>query len=160
LVSDGMHAIQRYEPGMDKIMRMHSVTSTVENGFVHIPEQAPWLSQYLHELTVFPNGKYDDQVDSTSQALAWFKNNSEYGRYGVLEFAKKEIERMTAQRTSKVPESRPCSGCPGTMSQPIPGGLRCAQCGAQWLADSDPRTRYPTRADILNNVPGRRFGRW
>ena len=37
----------------------------IENGFVQIPESAPWLAGYLHEMTVFPNGKHDDQVDST-----------------------------------------------------------------------------------------------
>jgi hypothetical protein len=37
----------------DKVMRMYAVTSTVENGLVHIPEQAEWLSPYLHELIVF-----------------------------------------------------------------------------------------------------------
>jgi hypothetical protein len=29
--------------------------------------------EYLHELTVFPKGKHDDQVDSTAQMLDWFK---------------------------------------------------------------------------------------
>jgi predicted phage terminase large subunit-like protein len=73
LISEGVHAIKRYVPTMDKIMRMHSVTSTIENGFVHLPEKAPWLCEYLHELAIFPKGKYDDQADSTSQALEWFK---------------------------------------------------------------------------------------
>ena len=54
-------------------MRMHSVTSTIENGFVHLPDKASWLSEYIHELTIFPKGKNDDQADSTSQALDWFK---------------------------------------------------------------------------------------
>jgi hypothetical protein len=27
------------------------------------------LPKYLHELTVFPKGKHDDQVDSTAQML-------------------------------------------------------------------------------------------
>jgi len=54
-------------------MRMHSVTSTIEHGFVHLPDKAPWLAEYLHELASFPNGRFDDQVDSTSQALDWFK---------------------------------------------------------------------------------------
>ncbi|MGD1211275.1 MAG: phage terminase large subunit [Candidatus Acidiferrales bacterium] len=73
LISEGVHAIKTYVPTMDKIMRMHSVTSTIENGFVHLPEKAPWLGEYLHELATFPKGKYDDQADSTSQALEWFK---------------------------------------------------------------------------------------
>jgi hypothetical protein len=45
----------------------------IENGFVHLPKEAAWLAEYLHELTVFPNGKHDDQVDSTAQMLDWFK---------------------------------------------------------------------------------------
>ena len=48
-------------------------TAMIENGFVHIPESAPWLAEYLHEMTVFPNGKHDDQADSTAQFLDWVK---------------------------------------------------------------------------------------
>ncbi len=73
LISEGMHAVKRYEPKMDKITRMNTVTSMIENGFVHLPSDAPWLPEYLHELASFPNGRHDDQVDSTSQALDWFK---------------------------------------------------------------------------------------
>jgi hypothetical protein len=45
----------------------------IENGFVHLPKEAAWLAEYLHELTAFPKGKHDDQVDSTAQLLDWFK---------------------------------------------------------------------------------------
>jgi hypothetical protein len=51
----------------------HAQTAMIENGFVSIPQNAPWLAEYLHEMTVFPNGKHDDQVDSTAQFLDWFK---------------------------------------------------------------------------------------
>ena len=54
-------------------MRLHAKTGMIHNGFVHIPETAPWLAAYLHEMTVFPKGKHDDQVDSTAQFLDWFK---------------------------------------------------------------------------------------
>jgi len=30
---------------------------------------APWLAEYLHGMSVFPNGKHDTQVDSTAQFL-------------------------------------------------------------------------------------------
>jgi hypothetical protein len=43
--------------------------AVIKNGFVRIPEDAPWLAEYLHELTVFPKGKHDDQADSTAQFL-------------------------------------------------------------------------------------------
>lgn len=41
-------------------------TAPLENGFVHLPESAPWLTEYLHEMTVFPQGRQDDQVDATA----------------------------------------------------------------------------------------------
>ena len=55
----------------DKIMRLDSQTAKIEGGFVLFPKEAHWLDTYLHELTSFPNSKYDDQVDSTVFALAW-----------------------------------------------------------------------------------------
>jgi predicted phage terminase large subunit-like protein len=73
LLADGLHAVTRYRPQSDKIMRLHAQTAMIENGFVHVPEQAPWLAPYLAELTAFPNAKHDDQVDSTAQMLDWFK---------------------------------------------------------------------------------------
>jgi predicted phage terminase large subunit-like protein len=62
LVELGLHAVTRYRPQSDKIMRMHAQTAMIENGFVHLPKEAGWRAEYLHELTVFPNGKHDDQV--------------------------------------------------------------------------------------------------
>lgn len=73
---------------MDKIMRMHSVTSTFENGFVCIPTEADWLSVYVQELTTFPACKHDDQADSTSQALDWAKQNSH--TYPLFEYYRRE----------------------------------------------------------------------
>jgi predicted phage terminase large subunit-like protein len=94
LVSEGMHAIKKYEPTMDKTMRMNSVTSTIENGLAHLPDKAAWLGEFLHELTSFPNGKYDDQADSTSQGLDWFKQNCMTPVYGLFEFYKQEDARI------------------------------------------------------------------
>src|SRR6202040_2339250 len=71
LVADGCHTVTRYQPEGDKIMRLHAQTAAIENGFVHLPDAAPWLAEYLHEMTVFPKGKHDDQVDSTAQFLDW-----------------------------------------------------------------------------------------
>jgi predicted phage terminase large subunit-like protein len=73
LIAEGSHGVTRYQPTGDKITRMHTQTALIENGFVHLPETAPWLAEYLHELTVFPNGKHDDQADSTAQFFDWVK---------------------------------------------------------------------------------------
>jgi len=56
LIADGCHGVTRYQPDCDKVMRLHAQTAMIENGFVHLPESAPWLAEYLHEMTVFPNG--------------------------------------------------------------------------------------------------------
>jgi predicted phage terminase large subunit-like protein len=73
LVYEGLSIVQGVEPEGNKVMRLHAQTAIIENGFVSVPKEAPWLAEYLHELTTFPKGKYDDQADSTAQALAWIK---------------------------------------------------------------------------------------
>src|SRR5438552_4639777 len=94
LIADGCHAVTRYQPDCDKIMRMHAQTGMIENGFVHIPEMAPWLAEYLHEMTVFPTGKHDDQVDSTAQFLDWFKKPM--AGWGIYEFYRQQAEALAA----------------------------------------------------------------
>ena len=46
LVAEGLHAVTRYQPQADKIMRMHAQTAMIENGFVHLPKEAGWLAEY------------------------------------------------------------------------------------------------------------------
>jgi len=83
LLAEGLHAVTRYRPQSDKAMRMHAQTAIIENGFVRVAESAPWLVEYLHELTAFPNGKHDDQLDSTAQLLDWFKQARSEPREGI-----------------------------------------------------------------------------
>jgi predicted phage terminase large subunit-like protein len=71
---DALPGLTPYRPKGDKVMRLNNQTALIEAGRVHLPDQAHWLEDYLHELAVFPNGKHDDQVDSTSQALDWMNN--------------------------------------------------------------------------------------
>jgi predicted phage terminase large subunit-like protein len=71
----GHSIIKEYKPVGDKVMRAMAQTPAFEGGFVRLPRQAPWLDAYVLELTTFPRGKFDDQVDSTSQALGWLAVN-------------------------------------------------------------------------------------
>lgn len=67
-------AQQRYKhhaPKGDKATRLHQVGRYIADGRVYLPEEAPWLDAFVRELQAFPNGKYDDQVDSLSQVLLW-----------------------------------------------------------------------------------------
>jgi hypothetical protein len=47
-------------------------------------------AEYLHELMVFPNGKHDDQVDSTAQFLDWFKKP--YPGQAIVEYYRMRAE--------------------------------------------------------------------
>jgi predicted phage terminase large subunit-like protein len=105
LVAEGLHAVTRYQPQADKVMRMHAQTAMIENGFVHVPDAAPWLAQYLHELTSFPNGRHDDQVDSTAQMLDWFKRGvGPSSNAGIFELYRQRAEEVRRQQAR--PEQR------------------------------------------------------
>ena len=95
---DGFGELRPVKATRDKQTRMVNQTALIENGFVHIPLEAPWRDDYLHELAVFPNGKHDDQVDSTSQALEAM--NTWTAGTGFLEYIRQEKEaaREKAER--------------------------------------------------------------
>ena len=98
LIADGCHGVRRYQPTCDKIMRLNAQTAVIENGFVHIPETAPWVAEYLHEMTVFPRGKHDDQVDSTAQFLDWFKRP--FSSQGIYEYYRMRAEELREPTTT------------------------------------------------------------
>jgi predicted phage terminase large subunit-like protein len=58
-------------PEGDKITRCAAISAQFEAGSVFFPKSAPWLDNLKAELLGFPNAKYDDQVDSVTQALSW-----------------------------------------------------------------------------------------
>jgi predicted phage terminase large subunit-like protein len=97
LIADGCYGVTRYLPTTDKIMRLNAQTAIIENGFVHIPEAAPWLAEYLHEMTVFPKGKHDDQVDSTAQFLDWVKRP--FPSQGLFEYYRQRAQELEQQRS-------------------------------------------------------------
>lgn len=58
-------------PKDDKATRMLSVSHMIEAGRIAVPADAPWLAAFQREVTLFPAGKHEDQVDSLSQFLRW-----------------------------------------------------------------------------------------
>ncbi len=88
--SSGTHLIQdlRHEGKLrpiaikvddDKITRMSAQSAKIEAGYVYLPEQAPWLADFMTELLQFPYGRHDDQVDSVSQFLNWATRPRDHG---------------------------------------------------------------------------------
>ena len=77
-----VRATSRHRPSLvrpegDKRARLYAQTILIEKGQVHLPVQAPWLTAFRQELLAFPHGRHDDQVDSLSQFLFWFKDRNE-----------------------------------------------------------------------------------
>jgi predicted phage terminase large subunit-like protein len=70
------------KPERNKQTRMSIQSAKFESRQVFLPTQAPWLAEYEAEIFAFPNARYDDQVDSTSQALA-----SDHSAFDVNAFA-------------------------------------------------------------------------
>ena len=50
---------------------MQVQTAVIEADRVFVPKAATWLMDFQDEVTKFPAGKHDDQVDSLSQFLKW-----------------------------------------------------------------------------------------
>jgi predicted phage terminase large subunit-like protein len=89
LKNEQVPGVEGFVPLSEKRMRLRAQTACMEMGRVHLPKEAPWLDDYLHELTTFPNSKHDDQVDSTTQALAWIHLG--WVKDGWLEYAKRDL---------------------------------------------------------------------
>ena len=66
-----MSGVVPFDPAKfgSKEARAHAVSGQIEAGNVLLPKDAPWVHDYIEEWSAFPNGKNDDQVDMTTQAL-------------------------------------------------------------------------------------------
>lgn len=65
--------IKPIQVDIDKIARANAASPMIESGNVHLPKKAPWLTTLLNEAADFPNGEFDDIVDSISQAINHLK---------------------------------------------------------------------------------------
>lgn len=65
---DGVYCIK---PEGNKATRAAAITNLIEEGRVFLPRQSPILEPFRSELLQFPNGRYDDQVDSMVNFLRW-----------------------------------------------------------------------------------------
>lgn len=58
--------------GNDKIVRLNAIADMFASGKVWCPETR-WAQEVIEEVASFPNGDYDDYVDTTSQALLRYR---------------------------------------------------------------------------------------
>jgi predicted phage terminase large subunit-like protein len=69
LVRKGASEALWLSPKAGKVERMVAQSAKIESGQVRLPKSTLWLEAFRAEVAAFPNGKYDDQVDSFSQFL-------------------------------------------------------------------------------------------
>jgi predicted phage terminase large subunit-like protein len=73
------------KPEGSKADRMTAQSAKIEAGHIYLPRETDWLDTLLLELLAFPNGQYDDQVDSVSQFLNWVSlHNFQSGRVSMF----------------------------------------------------------------------------
>jgi len=123
-------------PKGDKRFRLGSVTPMIEEGRVYLPHGASWLEDYVYELCGFPGLKHDDQVDSTSQFLDWWREEGDPG--GLYHFYEQEAERLRAFAEDRTVHLRAPHGSSHFVS--ITGEwISVGPDGTIWLTELDAR---------------------
>jgi predicted phage terminase large subunit-like protein len=69
------------KPLSDKVARATAVTPLIESGRVYLPEAAPWLTDFMDEVSSFPAAPHDDVVDALSQGLNYLRGSCDPVEY-------------------------------------------------------------------------------
>lgn len=91
-----------------KESRAYAIQPFVMAGNVHLPEDEPWVEEYLDQMCRFPKAKFDDEVDQTSQALIRLKDYSASApaqdpkkpHFALLSKPKTALQQMTGGKPS------------------------------------------------------------
>jgi hypothetical protein len=69
-----------------------------------LPQSAPWLTQFLDEHSNSPNSRFDDTVDTTTQALNFLRG---IGPPGIVLYYQEEAEKVRKENEAKkIPDPR------------------------------------------------------
>jgi len=77
----------------DKIARVHAVTPVIEAGNIYLPRKAHWLKTFTDECEEFPNGEFDDIVDTVSQLLNNERGKQEGDYKGIIHSERNSIAK-------------------------------------------------------------------
>ena len=84
-------------PRDSKVSRVYFASPMIQSGHVFLPENAPWLEEYVGQWTAFPSAPHDDMVDSSTQALAWLY----YTSGNIQPLIEEELARQRAARAER-----------------------------------------------------------
>ena len=66
--------VQLVNPGaIDKLARLYSVQHLFSEGVIYAPDRS-WADMVIHQCAVFPKGKHDDLVDTSSMVLKYLRD--------------------------------------------------------------------------------------
>jgi predicted phage terminase large subunit-like protein len=93
----GIERIFEFKTGRNsKEARASTVSYLFDRGDVRFPRSAPWMNEYIQELTGFPSMRHDDQVDATVNLLAWMTGERPLDLYSAFMGAGKMAQRISA----------------------------------------------------------------
>lgn len=81
----------------DKIARVHAITPLIEAGKVYLTQNAEWVKECVTECEDFPDGEFDDIVDSISQFLNYAKGSGRISKEPIKHVKRGEIRRKYAK---------------------------------------------------------------
>jgi len=93
-------------PQGGKIARAYAVQPQQEAGNVWLPDPsiAPWVHEYLMELSAYPGAPNDDETDATTQALVWFGLRGD--AMGLFAFFGDEARRIAEEMKQAEEQAR------------------------------------------------------
>lgn len=74
-----------YKSDKDKIARANAITPLCESGRVYLPEDLPWVIDYVDQMSIFPAGAHDEDPDCTSMALSYLSHRESFFNDCVFE---------------------------------------------------------------------------
>lgn len=79
-------------PDGSKEARMHAAAPYVEGGSLYLPHpmNAPWVEEFINEITAFPLGAHDDDADALSQLVRRVAGQSAISSGDLLDMMQRE----------------------------------------------------------------------
>lgn len=133
-----VQALTPAEVGGDKEARLAGVINQLAAGLVYLLEGAPWLADFVDELTMFPNWPTKDRVDALTALLAITRAED-----ALWPEVKAERERLEAESRGEKVEEPPSMAAKLNslwLGVPVPGkprdvatGKPPRECQHEWI---------------------------
>jgi predicted phage terminase large subunit-like protein len=111
LIKEGVHAVKAYKTSMDKIMRMRSVTSTIENGFVYLLKGRLYVATASGVQVIDSNGQYLGTIRTPATIRNLAFGGTQRSTLVTGEFTNRDISRQLnlSEHTFVIIRLRGCS---------------------------------------------------